>query len=74
MIKLEVDLPSGDKENLVIYEDDNLEDIVEIFSYNHRKHFVSIINIELDKPTSSKLLEMIKDCTFDSYLVEGKQS
>lgn len=37
IISLDVALPGGDQENLLIYDDDNLDDIVEVFSLNHRK-------------------------------------
>ncbi len=37
IIHLEVNLPQGQKDHLMIYEDDNLEDLVEIFSNSHRK-------------------------------------
>ena len=41
IISLDVALPSGDQENLLIYDDDNLDDIVEVFSLNHRKFFLA---------------------------------
>jgi hypothetical protein len=37
IISLDVALPGGDQENILIYEDDNLENIVEVFSLNHCK-------------------------------------
>jgi hypothetical protein len=37
IISLDVALPGGIQENILIYEEDNIEDIVEVFSINHRK-------------------------------------
>jgi hypothetical protein len=36
-MQVDVDLPGGEKESLLVYEDDNLEDLVEVFSFNHCK-------------------------------------
>ena len=43
IISLDVALPGGDQENLLIYDDDNLDDIVEVFSLNHRKFFLALL-------------------------------
>ena len=79
IISLDVALPGGDQENLLIYDDDNLDDIVEVFSLNHRKSsssssFNFILLIELDQNARRKLLNRLKDVAFDSQLVEGVSS
>ena len=67
IISLDVALPGGDQENLLIYDDDNLDDIVEVFSLNHRKSTFNLISfIELDQNARRKLLNRLKDVAFDS--------
>jgi hypothetical protein len=69
---LDVALPGGDQENLLIYDDDNLDDIVEVFSLTHRKSSYNLIlYTELDQNARRKLLNRLKDVAFDSQLVEG---
>jgi hypothetical protein len=68
-----VDLPGGERENLLIFEEDDIESIVEVFSLNHCK--ILIFNLlELDRGARKILLNKLKDLTFDSHLVERNKS